>query len=137
VRITGVRFEHAGAHDDRSWLLPDEALAIHVAYEAVEPTPDVQFGIAIYDDEGRLVFGSNTTLLGLDLSLPAGRGEIVFDFARVPLLDGTYPVTLAVESRDAGSVYDWHEQRYSFAVVNTTRTAGIVSLPMSVRVSGE
>jgi ABC-2 type transport system ATP-binding protein len=137
VRITGVRFEHAGARDDRSWLLPDEALAIHVAYEAAEATPDVQFGIAIYDDEGRLVFGSNTRMLGRDLSLAAGPGELVFEFERVPLLDGTYPVTLAIESADEGTVYDWHEQRYSFAVVNTTRTPGIVSLPMSVHITGE
>jgi ABC-2 type transport system ATP-binding protein len=137
VRITDVRFEHAGARDDRSWLLPDEALAIHVAYDATEATPDVQFGIAIYDDESRLVFGSNTRMLGLDLSLPAGPGELVFAFERVPLLDGTYPVTLAIESRDEGTVYDWHEQRYSFAVVNTTRTPGIVSLPLSVRVSSD
>src|SRR5690242_20141676 len=29
VHITGVTFEHVGARDDRSWLLPDEALSIH------------------------------------------------------------------------------------------------------------
>ena len=133
VRITDVRFEHAGARDDRSWLLPDEALTICVQFDTAEPTDDVQFGIAIHDEDGRLIFGSNTTMLGLDVTLPAGPGALDFVFDRIPLLDGTYHLTFGVQSRDQGTVYDWHEQRYSFAVMNPTRTPGLVALPLSVR----
>jgi ABC-2 type transport system ATP-binding protein len=132
VRITGVTFEHAGNLVDRSWLLPDEAMSLRVAFEVTEETTDAQFGIAIHDQEGRLIFGSNTSILGHPVTLAPGPGELVFEFERVPLLDGTYMVTLGAQSRDEGTVYDWHEQRYSFAVMNPSRTPGLVALPLTV-----
>jgi len=55
-----------------------------------------------------------------------------FEFHRVPLLDGTYLVTLAIQSRDEGTVYDWREQQASFEVMNPSRTSGLVSFPIDV-----
>jgi ABC-2 type transport system ATP-binding protein len=132
VRITDVAFEHAGSVLGRAWLLPDEALSIRVSFEANEPTDDVQFGVAIHNEDGQLVFGSNTSLLGVRPSLDAGPGELVFEFERVPVLDGTYLVTFGVQSTDEGTVYDWHEQRHSFSVMNPTRAMGIASFPLTV-----
>jgi hypothetical protein len=60
---------------------------------------------------------------------------MAFEFDHVPLLDGTYLVTLAIQSADEGTVYDWHEQRYQFAVMNPSRAAGLVSFPLEVRFS--
>ena len=40
-----------------------------------------------------------------------GDGEMSFEFHRVPLLDGTYLVTLAIQTVDEGTVYDWREQQ--------------------------
>jgi hypothetical protein len=54
----------------------------------------------------------------------------------VPLLDGTYLVSLAIQTRDEGVVYDWHEQQWQFEVMNPDRTAGIVAMPMTVRIVG-
>ena len=51
----------------------------------------------------------------------------------MPLLDGTYLVTLAIQTVDEGVVYDWHEQQWQFEVMNLTRTDGIVSFPIDVR----
>jgi ABC-2 type transport system ATP-binding protein len=132
IRITDVVFEHPGAAEGRTSLLPDEPLTVRVEFEANEETRDVQFGIMIHDQLGGSVFGSNTTNLGMPIDVHAGHGELSFVFARVPLLDGTYPVTVAVQSVDAGVVYDWHEQRYSFSVINPTRDLGTVSMPMTV-----
>jgi hypothetical protein len=107
-------------------------MSLRVAFEVAEETTDAQFGIAIHDQEGRLIFGSNTSLLGHPVTLAPGPGELVFEFERVPLLDGTYMVTLGAQSRDEGTVYDWHEQRYSFSVMNPSRTPGLVALPLTV-----
>ena len=46
----------------RTWLLPDEAMTIRVAYHADEPTDDLLFGIAIHDEEGNTSFGTNTKI---------------------------------------------------------------------------
>ena len=132
VRITNVEFEHPGTLEGRSWLLPDEPLSVRVSFDVAEPTDDVQFGIAVHHEDGRLMFGTNTSILGIRLVLDAGPSEFVFGFEHVPLLDGTYMVTLAAQSTDEGTVYDWLEQRYSFSVMNPARTTGVVSFPVAV-----
>ena len=134
VRITDVTFEHAGLADGRSYLLPHEPLEIRVAYDAEDRVEDVMFGIAIYDVKGDNLFGANTQMLGLDIPPADGPGEIRFCFGDVPLLDGTYLVTLAIQTRDAGVVYDWHEQQWQFEVMNPDRTAGMVAMPLTVQV---
>jgi ABC-2 type transport system ATP-binding protein len=134
VRITDVTFEHAGLADGRSYLLPHEPLEIRVAYDAEDRVEDVMFGIAIYDVKGDNLFGANTQMLGLDIPPADGPGEIRFCFGDVPLLDGTYLVTLAIQTRDAGVVYDWHEQQWQFEVMNPDRTAGMVAMPLTVQI---
>ena len=62
-----------------------------------------------------------------------GDGEVTFDFEHVPLLDGTYLVTLAIQTTDEGTVYDWRDQQYQFSVMNPARTVGLVSMPLVVR----
>jgi hypothetical protein len=103
---------------------------MRVAFEAAEPTDDVQFGLAIHDEAGRLLFGANTSTLGVPVTVEAGPSEIVFELARVPFLDGTYLVTFGAQSRDEGTVYDWLEQRYSFSVMNPSQVSGLVSFPL-------
>ena len=66
------------------------------------------------------------------IDLVEGPGEFVFDFASVPLLDGTYPVTIGIHSHDEGTVYDWSEQRHWFEVMNPGRSVGKVHLPLTV-----
>jgi ABC-2 type transport system ATP-binding protein len=134
VRITDVTFEHAGLAEGRSYLLPHEPLGIRVTYDAEDRVEDVMFGIAIYDLKGNNLFGANTKILGLEVPPAHGLGEIRFSFADVPLLDGTYLVTLAIQTRDEGVVYDWHEQQWQFEVMNPDRTAGIVAMPLTVRI---
>jgi homopolymeric O-antigen transport system ATP-binding protein len=133
VKITNVAIEHPGSLVGRSALLPDEAMTIRVSYFAAEPTDDLLFGIAIHDEEGTEIYGSNTGIMGVSVPVADGEGEMALDFEHVPLLDGTYLVTLAIQSSDEGTVHDWREQQYQFSVMNPARTAGLVLLPLSVR----
>lgn len=136
ITISDVQFEHPGNTEARTWLLPNEPMTVRLSFDAKERTENVQFALAIHDEEGDLVFGANTSLLGqADLTLEAGPGEVVFACDRVPLLDGTYLCTFGVESStDEATVYDWHEQRYSFAVMNPSKLQGQVALPIEVTV---
>ena len=133
VRITNVEIDHPGLLLDRNWLLPDEAMTVRVSYHATERTDDILFGIAIHDEDGNHLFGTNTAVLGVDVPPADGDGEMSFEFPRVPLLDGTYLVTLAIQSVDEGTVYDWREQQAHFEVMNPSRTGGLVSFPIDVR----
>jgi ABC-2 type transport system ATP-binding protein len=132
VHITNVEIDHPGLLL-RKWLLPDEALTVRVSYEATERTDDILFGIAIYDENGNHLYGTNTAILGVDVPPADGPGEMSFELHRVPLLDGTYWVTLAIQTTDEGTVYDWREQVAYFEVMNPSRTNGLVSFPIDVR----
>jgi ABC-2 type transport system ATP-binding protein len=133
VRIRDIQIDHAGTLLGRKYLLPDEAMTIRVSYGATERTDDILFGIAIHDENGNHLYGTNTAVLGVDVPPAEGEGEMAFEFHRVPLLDGTYYVTLAIQSVDEGTVYDWWEQERTFSVMNPSRTNGIVSFPIDVR----
>ncbi|HZQ26105.1 MAG TPA: ABC transporter ATP-binding protein, partial [Acidimicrobiales bacterium] len=134
VRITDVRMDYPD-NDKHPYLLPGQPLAIRIAYEATEPVEDVVFGIAIHDIEGDLVFGSNTDFLGVELGVLRGPGVVTFETDHVPLLDGTYFITIGIHSHDESTVYDWREQRHQFEVMNPWRTSGRVH--MGIRVSIE
>jgi ABC-2 type transport system ATP-binding protein len=133
LRITAVSIEHPGLLVDRQWLLPDEPMTVRVSYHATQRTDDLLFGIAIHDQLGNHIFGTNTKAVGVAVPPAEGDGEVTFEFDHVPLLDGTYLVTLAVQSTDEGTVYDWREQQHQFSVMNPSRAAGLVSFPVEVR----
>jgi len=132
IRIDDVTIEYPQRGDRH--LLPDAPLAIHVSFESLIDTADVSFGIALHDEEGRLVFGSSTAVRGDDLRVVPGPGSVSFRFASVPLLDGTYKVTVGAGTIDGGTVFDWREQHDEFQVMNPGLTQGQVSLPIDILV---
>ena len=130
VKITGARL--TGNNAERTYILPGESLDIEIDYQATGVVDDVVFGIAVHDVEGRVVFGWNTTMLGVDIAPLIDSGTINFHFPQIPLLDGDYDVTIGAHTRDEGVVYDWHDQQYHFEVMNPGKGAGIVWAPAEV-----
>jgi ABC-2 type transport system ATP-binding protein len=135
VRINNVDFEYPDC-DTRPYLQTGQPLTIRIRYEAPDPVDDLVCGIAVYDNKGWNLFGWNTDTLGIDLGRIQGSGEIAFSVASVPLLDGTYPVTIGLHSHDEATVYDWSEQRHSFEVMSPNRSFGILQLKVDVLVDG-
>ncbi len=133
VKISSVRFDFPEC-ERRQYLVSGEPLTISIAYESTRPVDDLVIGVAVYDMEGRLLFGWNTDTMGFSLGRVDGRGEISFSIASLPLLDGTYPVTIGIHSSDQATVYDWREQRERFEVMSTSRSAGVLELQVDVRV---
>jgi ABC-2 type transport system ATP-binding protein len=121
------------ATPDQEAVAPGEPLRLDVALEAPEPVDDVVVGLAVYNSMGWLVFGTNTHLHGVDLGTVSGRREITFVFPDVPLLDGTYAVTIGVHTK-GGLVYDSWEQLRRFEVAAPGRDIGLVRLPVEIDV---
>ncbi len=132
VRIQKVSFEYPEC-DSLEYMRPNDPLAIIVDYVAIEPISDVVAGIAIYNERGELIFGSNTSLLSTEPFQLEESGQIRFEIANVPLGDGSYPVTIGIHSSDEATVYDWQEQRQHFQVMSPGRSVGIVALDVDVR----
>jgi ABC-2 type transport system ATP-binding protein len=133
VHITGVELEHP-RHGETGYLLPGDPLTVRVSYDVEHEVEDVAFSMAVYDNQGRLLFGASTDRLGKTVPRLSGRGEVVFSIPHMPLLDGTYPLTFGITSAGGGVVYDWREQRESFEVMNPSGVEGLVDVPLDVDV---
>ncbi len=136
IGITDVKLVHLSG-GARGYLLPDGGLDVRVKFESKLATDDVNFGIAITDVEGRLAFGTNMRLLGQRARIDQGAGETVFHLPRIPLLDGTYMITIGVTSYDEGVVYDWSEARHEFEVMNPGGLLGYTHVPIEIEVASE
>jgi hypothetical protein len=107
---------------------------VRVSFDAVSPVDDAVLGIAIYDVKGDLVFGSNTEIEDERVGRLHGPGEVVFAFDSVPLLDGSYDITVGIHSPDQGTVYDLWEQKARFQVMNPSSRTGAAALPLHIEV---
>jgi len=131
IRITGVEVRHPG-RPERTYLYANEPLTIAVHFEASAPVPDALASIEVFGHDRTVVFGADTDALGLDLPTLEGRGTIEFRVDSLPLLDGAYPVGIALKDRAHGQMLDWRPpEETSFEVVNRSRVVGRVALPMT------
>ena len=133
VKIAAALVSYATPTQDA--VAPGEPMRLDVTLDAPEPVDDVVVGIAVYSSMGWLVFGTNTHLHGIDLGTVSGRRQVTFAFPEVPLLDGTYAVTIGVHTR-GGLVYDSWEQLRRFEVAAPGRDIGLVRLPVAIEVDG-
>jgi ABC-2 type transport system ATP-binding protein len=133
VKIADARVAYATPDQEAVQL--GESLRLDVTLSAAEPNDDVVVGIAIYSSMGWLVYGTNTHLHNVDLGTVVGERGVSFVFPEVPLLDGTYAVTIGVHTR-GGLVYDSWEQLRRFEVAAPGRDIGLVRLPVQIESDG-
>ncbi len=129
--IGTVQAEHGGS-GSRPHLYPGESLTVTAELDSLAPVPDAIATIAIYDDRSELVYASDPDDPTYQMEVPVGGGTVRFDFAEVPLLDGTYSVSVGVRSLSQTAVYDWKDQVTQFEVANPGRSTGRVRLPLDV-----
>ncbi len=122
-----VRYPEDGRHNVR----PDEELIFDVHLESTEPVSDVVIGIVIYGPMGELIFGTNSELKGADLGTVNGKRKVRFNMGHVPLLDGTYGLTVGAHTSH-GLVYDHWEQKRRFEVQAGGKDHGFMALPVHI-----
>jgi ABC-type polysaccharide/polyol phosphate transport system ATPase subunit len=133
VRITRVRMDYPLA-DERDYLVPGDPLRVTVGYAAVRRIDDVVFSLNIVNADGLLIYGVNTDQLLGGLAYVEGEGTLQFSFARIPLLDGLYTVSIGIHSHDVSTVYDHHSAGHTFQVTNPGIAAGLVALDADVTI---
>lgn len=130
VRIRHVIAEYP--EPDTGHLLPGQPLRLRIGYAATGMITDVAFALEIFDEAGTRLMGTTTDVLEQYIHAVKGEGEVVFSFEHVPLLDGRFPLTVAIHSHDGGTIYDEREFEDSVAVMNPGRTRGTVHFPVKV-----
>ena len=109
-----------------------DPMSITVAVDTDGPVDDVVVAFGIVDQNGVVVHGTNTEVLGADLDTISGPTSIRFDIDGVHLLDGLYTVNVGAHTHDGGVLYSQRDQALTFNVQSGTRAEGVVSLPIRV-----
>ncbi len=129
--IGTVQAEHGGS-GARTHMYPGESLTVTADLDSLAPVPNAMATIAIHDDKNELVFASDPDDPGCEIDVPEGGGNVLFYFPEVPLLDGTYTVSVGVRSATETAIFDWKDQVTQFEVANIGRSTGRVRLPLDV-----
>jgi ABC-2 type transport system ATP-binding protein len=128
ISIDGVRIAYPDP--SRRHLLPSEPVEVVIDFTAPEPVDDVVFSIAIYDQDGKMLLGTNTDNTGDDPGTVSGHGTCRFRFERFSVIDGVYNVAIGIHSHDVGTIYDQREQKDTIEVMSTGRDVGLVHFPV-------
>ncbi len=116
AEITEVRL--CGADGEQKHIFETgDKFRIRIAYSDREHAEDPVIGMSIHRHDGVHIFGVNTLEEGPAPAFLKGEGEVWFEVDRLPLLPGSYQVSVSLHNGDASENYDYHNRRFEFRVV--------------------
>ena len=114
-----------------------DEMTIRVNVTAHKPTQDPVLLAQIDRLDGPTVWQSSTRRNGLSIGLIKEKASIELKFPSLPLLEGTYELTLALTDHTEAQHYDYWERRIRFDVRQyVSGDHGLVSIPTSWFVFG-
>ncbi len=116
AEITDVRFMDAKG-EDRLLLTSGEPASILFHYHAHEPIADPMFGFAIYRSDGTHIAGPNSVFAGMEIAQIEGHGIVRYEMESLPLLPGTYYLTVSLCDHSGVHTYDYRDYWYRFRVM--------------------
>ena len=104
-------------------------MTIEMHYRATRQVESAVFGLAVHRSDGVHVSGPNSELGGICGKLNEGEGTVRYQIDSLPVLEGTYQVSVAAHNREDTEMYDYHDRLYPFQVDGTDgEKYGLVSL---------
>jgi len=98
-------------------LKTGEPISLQIDYTAHMPIKEPVFGIRITHLHGTNVWGSNTKRMGFQPATLNNSGAITLNIPELPILAGTYDLTVALTDQHETYEYDHWERRVRFDVV--------------------
>ena len=120
---------------DKLVFKPDEPLIIQFETLVKKKEKDFVFGLAIFNTEGVLCYGSNTLLENFKSNNIQGKGKVRIRIPALNLTNGSYLLDLAVHKKD-GYPFDYHHFLYKFKVTSSHRDIGVIRIPHHWEFSG-
>lgn len=114
VRIERISVERVDGAVD-AVVAPAEPVRIHLDWATDEVVDDVTVSFMLFEEDGKVLYGSNSDQLAQPLASMAGTGRLTFTIDRLPLLRGVFTLSLGFHSRDGEVVYDFAEHRLEVA----------------------
>ena len=118
-------------------IRPGDDISIVVNYVAHEQMDNVRGRLILISHDG-ILFSTLSTqdLLGEDLSLRAGPGQLVFHLNNLPVLDGRYEVTFVFQDASETEEFDRSDAGTSFSVSTGGAYTGRVVMDVAVEIDG-
>ena len=136
IRITSVELlDGVGAPVEHPRTLDPFTIRVHVNAHA--PIQDTVLVARIDEMGGHTVWQSSTRRNGVSIGRIDATASIDLSFDALPLLEGTYELTLAITNQTEIQPYDWWERRIRFDVrqyVNADQ--GVIHIPTQWTVNG-
>jgi hypothetical protein len=141
---TTKAFQRLGTHDveitavhllddqekEQDTFMTGRPFTIEISYLAHTPVNNVEFGLAIYRQDGVQVNGPNTQFAGLPIDHLVGSGVVRYCVPSLPMLPAQYVISVAVHNSRYSLTYDHHDRAYEFQVSGGTREIfGLVEIP--------
>ncbi len=96
---------------------PGDTMIIEIQYQTTMQVNHPVFGLAIHRSDGTHVTGPNTKFTGYDIPAINGRGAVKYIIRHLPLLEGTFYISVAAHNWDDTKMYDYHDRLYTFNVM--------------------
>jgi lipopolysaccharide transport system ATP-binding protein len=115
-----------------------EPLVVQMRYAAGRRIDHPVFGLAIHRSDGTHITGPNTRFADVDLPFIDGTGVVTYTVPRLPLLEGTYSLSVSVHDREDTKGFDYHDRAYPFRVLPSRgERYGLVTLGGTWKHSGD
>jgi hypothetical protein len=106
-----------------------ESLTVEMHYQTENRVERPVFGLAIHRGDGVHVTGPNTRFSGHDIPYIEGEGTVRYTIPPLPLMEGTYAVSVSVHNWEDTQGFDYHDRLYSFRVLPSEgERYGVVAL---------
>ena len=109
------------AGEERRTFRTGDSLCVRIHYLAHKPVPQPEFGLAFFHSSGFHISGPNNVFGGYTIPEIEGRGFVDYVIEELPLLSGTYLISVAIHDRGGKHAYDYIDQRFTFRV----RSSGV------------
>jgi ABC-2 type transport system ATP-binding protein len=111
-----TKVETLSRGESKEILRTNSDVTIRIHYDAPFPIKDAVFGVRITHLHGTNIWGTNTKRKGVQIPRLFGTGYVDLEIGNLPLLEGTYDLTVALSDIAEVSPFDHWEKRVRFDV---------------------
>jgi ABC-type methionine transport system ATPase subunit len=116
VRITKVSMLGPDKRESHTFN-SGESFNVKIDYEILQPVRELVVGLRITHLHGFNVFGSNTKRRGIEIPTDRKVGSVEFSVDSLPILEGTFDLTIDISDNAEVSPYDHLEKAFRFNVI--------------------